>query len=317
MRGVFLDRDALDNGDIDITPLAETLPDWVFHGLTRDVDVGERIAEAEVVISNKAMLDSAALARAPKLRLICIAATGTNNVDLAAAQRRGIEVCNVRSYATASVVEHVFALILSLRRQLPAYRDTVRAGHWQRSPQFAMLDFPIAELHGSTLGIVGYGELGRAVARVGEAFGMRILVAARAGGSAENGRLPLRVLLQQVDVLSLHLPLNPRTTDLIGAEELALMKSAALLINTARGGIVDEPALAEALRAGRLGGAGDDVLSSEPPVAGNPLLAPDIPNLIVTPHIAWASREARQRLVQEIAANIRAFLAGEIRNRVV
>lgn len=181
--GRFLDRDALDGGDIDITPLAITLPDWVFHGRTRDTEVGERIAEADVVVSNKAMLDAAALARAPKLRLICISATGTNNVDLEAARNRGIVVCNVRSYATASVVEHVFALLLSLRRRLPAYRDAVSAGGWQRSPQFTMLDFPIGELHGSTLGIVGYGELGRAVAQVAEAFGMRILVATRDGGS--------------------------------------------------------------------------------------------------------------------------------------
>lgn len=316
MRGVFLDRDALDGGDIDITPLAITLPDWVFHGRTRDTEVGERIAEADVVVSNKAMLDAAALARAPKLRLICISATGTNNVDLEAARNRGIVVCNVRSYATASVVEHVFALLLSLRRRLPAYRDAVSAGGWQRSPQFTMLDFPIGELHGSTLGIVGYGELGRAVAQVAEAFGMRILVATRDGGSVGREGLPLHALLPQVDALSLHLPLNAQTRGLIGAAELALMKSTAVLINTARGGIVDEQALADALRAGRLGGAGIDVLTTEPPVAGNPLLAADIPNLIVTPHIAWASREARQRLVMEVAANIRAFLAGEMRNRV-
>lgn len=316
MRGVFLDRDALDGGDIDITPLANTLPDWVFHGRTRDTEVGERIAEADVVVSNKVMLDAAALARAPKLRLICISATGTNNVDLEAARNRGIVVCNVRNYATASVVEHVFALLLSLRRRLPAYRDAVTAGGWQRSPQFSMLDFPIGELHGTTLGIVGYGELGRAVAQVAEAFGMRILVATRDGGSAGRGGLPLHVLLPQVDALSLHLPLNAQTSGLIGAAELALMKSTALLINTARGGIVDEQALADALRAGRLGGAGIDVLTTEPPVAGNPLLAADIPNLIVTPHIAWASREARQRLVREVAANIQAFLAGEMRNRV-
>ena len=316
MRGVFLDRDALDNGDIDITPLAETLPDWTFHSLTRDAEVGERIAEVEVVVSNKAVIDAAALAHAAKLKLICVSATGTNNVDLDAARQRGIVVCNVRSYATATVVEHVFALMLSLRRQLPAYCDAVKAGCWQRSPQFGLLDFTIGELHGSTLGIVGYGELGRAVARVGEAFGMRILVAARSESDVEGGRLSLCMLLSQVDVLSLHVPLTAQTAGLIGPAELALMKPTALLINTARGGIVDEQALAAALRTHRLGGAGIDVLTTEPPVTDNPLLAPDIPNLIVTPHIAWASREARQRLVEEVAANIRAFFAGEMRNRV-
>lgn len=316
MRGVFLDRDALDSGDIDITPLAETLAEWVFHGLTSDAEVGERIADAEVVVSNKAMVDAAAIARAPRLRLVCIAATGTNNVDLAAARARGITVCNVRSYATASVVEHVFALILSLRRRLPEYRDAVRAGRWQRSAQFALLDFPIAELHGATLAIVGYGELGRAVAQVGAAFGMRVLIAARRGGSAEPGRVPLAELLPQADVLSLHVPLTSETAGLVGAAELALMKPDALMINTARGGIVDEAALAAALRAGRLGGAGIDVLSVEPPVAGNPLLAPDIPNLLVTPHIAWASRTARQRLVDELAANVTAYVQGTPRNVV-
>lgn len=316
MRGVFLDRLTLDRGDIDFTPLAAALPEWVFHDFSSETQVAERIAEAAVAVSNKVMLNAAALRRARALKLICISATGTNNVDLAAARSLGITVCNVRSYATASVVEHVFALMLSLTRRLPAYAATVAAGCWQRSERFALLDFPITELQDKTLGIVGYGELGRAVARVGGAFGMRVLVAARPRTPRGPDRLSLHALLPQVDVLSLHVPLTAETTDLIGAGELALMKPSALLINTARGGIVDERALVEALRAGRLGGAGVDVLTVEPPREGHVLLEADIPNLIVTPHIAWASGEARQRLVREVAANIAAFLQGTPRNVV-
>jgi len=316
MHGVFLDRDTLDHGDIDFTSLAATLADWVFHDLTDEAEVAERIAQATVVVSNKVMLSAAALQRAPALKLVCISATGTNNVDLDAARWLGITVCNVRSYATPSVAEHVFALILALTRRLPDYVAAVAAGRWQRSAQFALLDFPITELKGKTLGIIGYGELGRAVAKLGEAFGMQVLIAARLNDVPQPGRVPLHTLLPQVDILSLHVPLTAETTDLIGAAELALMKPSALLINTARGGIVDEHALAEALRAGRLGGAGVDVLTTEPPREGQVLLEPDIPHLIVTPHIAWASREARQRLVHEVAANVTAFSQGTPRNVV-
>jgi glycerate dehydrogenase len=214
-------------------------------------------------------------------------------VDLDAAARRGIAVCNIRRYATPSVVQHVFALLLSLTRHLSDYQRAVQSGAWQRSGQFCLLDYPIRELGGLTLGIVGYGELGQAVAATAEqAFGMRVLIAQRPGGSAEPGRLPLQQLLPQVDVLSLHCPLTPETRGLIGAEELALMKPDALLINTARGGIINEGALAAALLTGRLGGAGIDVLATEPPGSDSPLLQQPIPNLIVTPHIAWASRQS-------------------------
>jgi glycerate dehydrogenase len=238
-------------------------------------------------------------------------------VDLDAAARRGIAVCNIRRYATPSVVQHVFALLLSLTRHLSDYQRAVQSGAWQRSGQFCLLDYPIRELGGLTLGIVGYGELGQAVAATAEqAFGMRVLIAQRPGGSAEPGRLPLQQLLPQVDVLSLHCPLTPETRGLIGAEELALMKPDALLINTARGGIVDEVALATALLAGRLGGAGIDVLASEPPGSDSPLLQQPIPNLIVTPHIAWASRQSRQRLLDQLAQNIAAFMAGRPQNLV-
>ena len=303
---------------LDFSRLAATLPEWQAYEATADAQVAERIATATVAVSNKVRIDDAAMSHAPHLRLICIAATGTNHVDLDAARRRGIAVCNVPGYATASVVQHVFALILALSTRLPDYQQALRAGRWQQASQFCLLDYPIREISGKTLGIIGYGALGQAVARVAEAFGMKIMVAHYREGQPNAGqtRLPLQELLPQVDILSLHCPLTPETRGLIGAAELALMRPDALLINTARGGIVDEAALAVALCQGALGGAGVDVLTQEPPAQGNPLLAANIPNLILTPHIAWASREARQRLVDEVAANIRAFLQGETRHRV-
>ncbi len=257
------------------------------------------------------------LSQAKQLRLICVAATGTNNVDLKAAHELGITVTNVAGYATPSVVQHVFSMMLALTTRLTDYSQAVTDGAWQQSSQFCLLNLPIQELAGKNLGIIGYGELGHAVADVAKAFGMRILIAQRAGGDSQAGRVTLEKLLPQVDVLSLHCPLANNTKNLIGERELALMKKGAFLINTARGGIVDEAALASALRLGNIGGAGVDVLTQEPPVKSNPLLESDIPNLIVTPHIAWASRESRQRLVDELVANIKAYLQGEVRNLVI
>jgi glycerate dehydrogenase len=318
MQGVFLDSASLDMGDIDFSPLRSVLPAWRFFEQTEPSQVCERIAGAEIVVSNKVVLDAESIASADRLHLICVAATGTNNIDLDAARRAGIPVSNVQKYATPSVVQHVFALILGLTTRLNDYQRAVHAGRWQESPRFCLLDYPIREIAGKVLGIVGYGELGHGVARVAEAFGLEVRVSQRAGASGrEPGRWSLRELLPTVDILSLHVPLTDETRHLIGSEELALMKNDALLINTARGGIVDEQALANALRAGQLGGAGIDVLTEEPPRHGNPLLADDIPNLILTPHVAWASRESRQRMVVEVAENIRAFLAGAPRNAVV
>jgi len=317
LKGVFLDLATVDRGDLDLFALKQTLPDWQFHNTTDPKETAARIQDAAVVVSNKVILNRPTIEQASNLKLICVAATGTNNVDLEAAKEGGIAVTNVAGYGTASVVQHVFSLMLALTTRLDEHHSAVAAGEWQRSDQFCLLDFPFRELAGKTLGIIGYGELGRAVAQVAEAFGMQILLAQRPGGEPEPGRLPLHDLLPQVDVLSLHCPLAENTRNLISAQELSLMKPDALLINTARGGIVDEMALANALRSGRLGGAGVDVLSQEPPVEGNPLLTGDIPNLIVTPHIAWASRESRQRLVNELVANIQAFVAGQQRNRLV
>jgi glycerate dehydrogenase len=313
---VFLDLATVARGDLDLARLTSACARWSMYDYTRPAETAGRIAGAQVAVTNKVLLDRAALAAAPDLRLVCLTATGTNNVDLAAARELGIAVANVTAYATAAVVQHVFALILAHATRLIDYRAAVAAGAWSTSPQFCLLDFPIFELAGKTLGIVGYGELGRAVARVARAFGMDVLIAQRPGGPPQDGRLPLAELLPRVDVLSLHCPLTDNTRDLMGAVELALMRPTALLVNTARGGLVDGEALAAALRARTIGGAALDVLSVEPPPPGHPLLAPAIPNLILTPHTAWASREARQRVLDEVARNIDAFAAGERRNRV-
>lgn len=317
MQGVFLDRDTLHPADLDFSPLEAVLPRWKYYGSSSSASgIIDRIRQAAVVVTNKVILTGSILKQAPHLQLVCIAATGTNNVELEAARRFGIAVCNVRGYCTASVAEHVFTLILALTRRLAATTHAATTGAWQHSPYFTVPDFPCRELAGKTFGIIGYGELGRAVARIATAFGMTVLVAQRPNTPPGPGRIPLKDLLPLVDILSLHCPLTPETTGLIGREELALMRPDALLINTARGGIVDEQALAEALRAERLAGAGVDVLSQEPPRHGNPLLAPDIPNLILTPHVAWSSREARQNLLLQVARNIQSFLEGEPCNLV-
>jgi len=313
--GVLLDEDTLGPA-LSLERLQAALPRWRFFGNTSQADVSGRIGGASVVVSNKASIDAHTIESSETLRLICVAATGTNNVDLRAARERGIAVCNVRAHATPSVVQHTFALILALRTRLIDYHAAVTRGAWQRSELFCLFDYPIAELAGQTLGIVGYGELGCGVARIAEAFGMQVCIALRPEASPDSGRAPLHELLPQVDVLSIHCPLTPQTKGMIGATELALMKPNAILVNTARGGIVDEAALAVALRHGQLGGAAVDVLTQEPPTDGNPLLAGDIPNLIVTPHTAWASQQTRQRVVDEVARNIEAFLQGTPRNLV-
>lgn len=319
--GVVLDRDSLDRGDLDWSKLKACLSDWQIHPHTDPGDTAARIAQAEVVVSNKVVLDAGILRQAKNLKLVCIAATGTNNIDLDAARELGIAVSNVRAYATPSVVQHVFALILSLSRHLPDYQRAIAEGRWQRAREFCLLDFPIEEIEDKTLGIVGFGELGRAVAQAARAFGLKVIIAQRPGTSTDTGehrddRVPLNELLEQADIVSLHVPLSENTRGLIGATQLARMKSSAILINTARGHIVDEQALADALRRRELAGAGVDVLAEEPPRHGGPLLEKDIPNLIVTPHIAWASRASRQRLLDQVADNVRSFIAGEARNRV-
>jgi glycerate dehydrogenase len=318
MKAVFLDYETLSRDDIDVTPILRAGVEVELFGVTAEDELETRIADANIVIVNKVRLGPVQMDAAPGLRLVCLAATGTNNVDLDAAQARQIGVCNIMAYCTQSVVQHVFAAILNLTHRLNEYQALLHSGAWKDSPQFCMLDYPIRELSGLTIGIVGLGELGSAVARVAEAFGMRVVVANRPGTEPSGeGRLPLDDVLREADIVSLHCPLTDQTLGLIGDRELSLMKPDALLINTARGGLVDSGALARALLEGRIGGAGIDVLAQEPPVDGDALLDPGLPNLIVTPHIAWAAREARQRAVDEIAANIVSFLSGGSRRRVV
>ena len=310
---VFLDRDSL---------LAEVrrpafVHHWSEYPATGPAQVVERLRDASIAITNKVRLDAADIAALPKLRMVAICATGTDNVDLEACRARSIVVANIRNYSLVSVPEHVFALILALRRQLRAYMADVDAGRWQLSSRFCLLEHPISDLGGSRLGIVGYGALGRKVAALGRAFGMEVAVTTRTPlGAADSGLVPMQLdqLLASCDVVSLHLPLTEQTRKLIGAAELATMKRSALLINTARGGLVDEAALAQALRQGVIGGAGFDVLSQEPPVAGNPLLTLQLPNFILTPHVAWASAGAMQNLADRLIDNIEAFNIGQAIN---
>ncbi len=315
-QGVLLDRDTLSIDDLDFGRLKGTLAEWKMYPLTSPDEVADRVAKAEVVVSNKVVLTREVLEAASRLKLICVAATGTNNIDLQAAKELGIPVTNARSYGTASVVQHVFSLILALTTRLPEHQQAAMNGTWAQSPMFCVFDFPFRELAGKTLGIVGYGELGRGVDRIARAFDMEVVIAQRPGGDERAGRLPLDELLRRSDVVSLHVPLADNTHNLIGERELGLMKPDALLINTARGGIVEEAALVAALKRGNLGGAGFDVLTAEPPGMGNPLLDYDGTNLILTPHVAWASREARQRLVDQVADIIEAFKRGELVNPV-
>jgi glycerate dehydrogenase len=317
MPAVFLDYATVSNGDLDPSSMRAAAGDLRLLASTSNDEIDAHIGDATIVLLNSVTLPRARLIAARRLRMIALAGTGTDHVDLVAARERGIAVCNVRGYCNASVAQHTWSLILSLTQHLAEFARLATDGSWARNEASAALAHPIRELGGRTLGIVGWGELGRAVARAGEAFGMRVLIANRPGGPSEPERMDLEALLAAADVVSLHCPLTPATRGLIGAHELSLMKPDAILINTARGALVDSQALADALKARRLAGAGLDVLPQEPPGAGEPLLDPTIPNLIVTPHIAWAAREARQRCVDEMAANVADFLRGGRRGRVV
>jgi glycerate dehydrogenase len=318
MRAVFLDYATVDAGDLDASPLLRVMPGLQRCAMTPDDQIAARIAGCGIVLTNKLRMTRDLMAASSSLRLIALAATGTNNVDLAAARDLGIGVCNIHDYCTQSVVQHVLGVVLALTHRFQDHARLATRGAWARSAQFTMLSYPIRELRGRVLGVIGWGTLGKAVARVFEdALGMRVLIANRAGAPPAADRVELAELLPQVDVLTLHCPLTPATTGLIGAKELALMKHDALIVNTARGALIDLDALAAALRAGRLGGAAIDVLPQEPPVDGSPLFAADLPNLIVTPHTAWAARESRQRCIDEMAANIEDFLRGGRRGRIV
>ena len=317
MKAVFLDYGTM-GPDLDLQPIYELFPDVELYDETTHAEMVERIRDAEFAFTNKIRFTEDLLAVAGKLRYIGLTATGTDNIDLATAKEHGIAVANIRGYCTQSVVEHVFGTLLMLTHSLGAYRDSVRAGDWQESRDFSMLSFPVRELSAMTLGLVGYGELGSGVAKIAHAFDMEVIVSARPGADEiPNDRIAFHDVLANADVISLHCPLNETTRNLINADSLAQMKAGAFLINTARGGLVDSQALVDALAADHLAGAAIDVLAQEPPRDGDPLLDYGGDNLIVTPHVAWATNEARQAAINELAANVTAFLKGETRNRVV
>ncbi|MDX5444709.1 MAG: D-2-hydroxyacid dehydrogenase [Zoogloeaceae bacterium] len=291
--------------------------EWIEYPLTPAGRVVERLQGAQVAIINKVKLTAADLAQLPDLKMVAVAATGTDNIDLAACRERGVVVSNVRGYAVNTVPEHAILLMMALRRSLLAYHDDVQKGLWAKSGNFCLFGHPVGDLHGATLGIFGSGSLGQGVALLAAAFGMNILYGERRGAEAvREGYTAFETVLREADVISMHCPLNDSTRGMIGAAELRMMKPTAVLVNTSRGGLVDEQALADALRAGVIAGAGIDVLSKEPPTEGNPLLATDIPNLIVTPHMAWASETAMKALTDQVIDNIEAFVAGSPRNRV-
>jgi len=321
MKIVFLDSATTTRDDIDFGPL-ETIGELILHDHTTPDTVATRSADADILLSNKVVIDAKTMDACPNLKMIQVCATGTNNVDLDAAKERNIIVCNVSGYSTPAVVQHTFALILNLYTKV--HRFAAEADQWPNSQFFTRLDHPISELAEKTLGIAGLGTIGSAVADVGEAFGMKVIGLARDGGASATGersRLAADEFFTQSDIVSLHCPLTPHTENMINADSLAQMKEHALLINTGRGPLVDEAALLEALQNGVIGGAGLDVLSTEPPAADHPLIkaAATLPNLLITPHTAWSSVEARRRLMDGVATNIRAYLAegGVIPNQIV
>ncbi len=306
---VFLDRSTLE-----ANVRAPDFPhSYKEYDVTAPDQVVERLRDATIAIINKVPLREATLAQLPNLKMIAVAATGTDVIDKSYTKAHGIVVSNIRNYAFNTVPEHVFALAFALRRNIVAYVEDVRAGRWQESDQFCFFDHPIRDMRGSTLGIIGYGALGKAVGKIAEAFGMKVLPY---DVFPQPGLVDLDRLIRESDIITLHTPLTPETKNMIGARELDLMKKDALLINTGRGGLVDEAALAAALTAGKIGGAGFDVLTVEPPKQGNILLDLKLPNLIITPHVAWASREAMQILADQLIDNVEAFAAGKPQNVV-
>lgn len=310
-RIVFLERDTIQanfrrpNFDHEWVEYADTLPP----------EVVERVQSASVIISNKLSLGEPQLAHAPDVKLIAIAATGSDCVDLDYCRRRGITVCNVRGYAVNSVPEHVLMLILALRRNLLLYRQDIHAGKWQQSKQFCLLSYPLHDIKGSTIGIIGYGSIGKSMAQLGESVGMKVLIAEHKNAkSIRAGRTAFDEVLPQSDVVTLHCPLSDETRDMFGRGEFEMMNRGALLINTARGALIQDEALIAALQEGLIAGAASDVLREEPPRDGSPLLDLNLPNFIVTPHVAWASDEAMQTLADQVIDNLEAFVAGRPQN---
>jgi glycerate dehydrogenase len=307
---VFLDRESVDanvrkpNFEHDYTEYEST---WTPQ------DIVERLKDADIAIINKVPMSADVLKQLPKLKLIAVAATGTDIVDKPTAKAQGITISNIRNYAFNTVPEHVVGLMFALRRAIVPYANSVRRGDWAKSSQFCYFDYPIYDIAGSTLGIIGYGAIGKSIARRAKALEMKVL-AYDVYDSPEL--VDLETVLTQSDVITLHVPLTDKTRNMIGAAEFKKMKNNALLINTARGGLVDEQALVDALKSGEIGGAGFDVIAKEPPKDGNILIEQDLPNLIVTPHVAWASKEAMQILADQLVDNIENFVAGKPSNVV-
>lgn len=311
MKIVILDAHTANPGDLDWNAVTR-LGSCEIHERTPAAEVVARARGADALLTNKTPIDAAAIAQLPNLRYIGVLATGYNIVDVEAAKARGIPVCNVPEYGTENVAQAVFALILELTNRTGHHAATVREGRWSASKDFCYWDGALVELSGLTLGVIGYGRIGQAVARIGRAFGMKILACRRGVTHADPENTDLDTLLRSSDVVSLHCPLTPETKGMINAQRLSAMKPGAFLINTARGGLIQEADLAEALNTGRLAGAGLDVLSVEPPSGGNPLIGAK--NCFITPHIAWATKAARARLIDVTAGNLAAFLNGQPRN---
>lgn len=310
---VFLDRNSI---IADVKRPAYT-HEWIEYPATTADQTLERLQGATIAITNKVLLQREVLDKLPDLKMIAVAATGVNNVDIDCCRERGIVVSNIRNYSVNTLPEHVFMLMLALRRNLLAFREDVRQGEWQRADQFCLFTHPVSDLFGSTLGILGNGAIGKAVGKIALAFGMKVLVAEHKDATdIRPGYTSFDKVLAQSDVISLHLAMTSQNRHFISTKEFLMMKSTALLINTARGGLVDEVALLEALREGRIGGAGFDVLEKEPPREGNPLLDLNLPNFILTPHIAWSSRQAMQILADQLTGNIEAFINGTPHNQV-
>jgi glycerate dehydrogenase len=311
MRAVLLDAATLGPEDLNFGEIQAAVGSLRCYQHTQPDEVVARLTHAEIVLVNKVSLDATCLAQLPQLKHIIVLATGVNNIDLETAKKLGISVQNCRAYGVSSVAQHCLMLMLSLSTKMLSYRRAINNGDWSRSGQFCMLDYPVESLEGKTLGIVGYGDLGKGVANLARAFGMTVLIAARNGREPSHGRITLSKMLPQVDVLSLHCPLTLATTNLIDWPQLCALPNHALLINCARGGIVNETALIKALDEGQISGAGIDVLTQEPPPTNHPLLAVPRDNLIITPHTAWASRKARQTILNQAAENVLSIMSGQ------
>lgn len=313
LNAVILDETSFNNnGDMDLTNLLALNENWKRYDETGKEQRLERLKNVQIAVANKVVFDKELLQQLPDLKVILLAATGMDNIDRDYCEANGIAYYNVTDYCTASLAQHVFTLILSLSTSINDYQRVTRNGEWSKSPHFCTLQYPIQELAGKTLGLIGYGSLAKGVEKLAKAFDMNIMLGARVGSTeAANGRVLIEDMLPQVDVLSVHCPLTPETNKMINYDFLSKMKSSAFIINSARGAVIDNADLAKALRDGVIAGAGIDVLEVEPPPADHPLLDPDIPNLILTPHVAWAAKEARQRVVEKVAANLKHWLSSQ------